>query len=69
MVCGYASQSSNGSDTLSLVDPLVGFAFMQTFIDILREYFGTVSAATLRDNFDVVYQVSTPLEGRSKYSA
>ncbi|THU78790.1 clathrin adaptor mu subunit [Dendrothele bispora CBS 962.96] len=39
------------------VDPLVAFAFMQTFIEILREYFGTVSAATLRDNFDVVYQL------------
>ena len=39
------------------VDPLLGFAFMQTFIDILREYFGDLSAATLKDNFDVVYQV------------
>ena len=26
-------------------------------MEILREYFGTVSAATLKDNFDVVYQV------------
>lgn len=40
-----------------LVDPLIAFAFVQTFIEILYEYFGTVSAATLRDNFDVVYQV------------
>ena len=39
------------------VDPLFGFAFLQTFIDILREYFGDLSAATLKDNFDVVYQV------------
>ncbi|KAJ7162632.1 Mu homology domain-containing protein [Mycena crocata] len=39
------------------VDPLFAFAFLQTFIDILREYFGTVSAATLKDNFDVVYQL------------
>ncbi|KAF5357655.1 hypothetical protein D9758_007443 [Tetrapyrgos nigripes] len=39
------------------VDPLTAFAFMQTFIDILREYFGTLSVATLRDNFDVVYQL------------
>ncbi|KAF8974705.1 Mu homology domain-containing protein [Flammula alnicola] len=39
------------------VDPLFGFAFLQTFIDILREYFGTLSAATLRENFDVVYQL------------
>ena len=39
------------------VDPLFGFAFLQTFIDILQEYFGTLSAATLKDHFDVVYQV------------
>ncbi|KAJ3777443.1 Mu homology domain-containing protein [Lentinula raphanica] len=39
------------------VDPLLAFAFLQTFIDILREYLGTVSAATLRDNFDIVYQL------------
>ncbi|KAF9535037.1 Mu homology domain-containing protein [Crepidotus variabilis] len=39
------------------VDPLFGFAFIQTFLDILQEYFGTVSAATLRENFDTVYQL------------
>jgi len=39
------------------VDPLYAFAFMQTFIDILREYFGSISAETLKDNFDVVYQL------------
>ncbi|KAF7331763.1 MHD domain-containing protein [Mycena kentingensis (nom. inval.)] len=39
------------------VDPLFAFAFIQTFVDILREYFGSPSAATLRDNFDVVYQL------------
>lgn len=42
------------------VDPLLGFAFLQTFIDVLREYFGTLSAATLKDNFDVVYQACSP---------
>ncbi|KAH9853898.1 clathrin adaptor mu subunit [Lenzites betulinus] len=39
------------------VDPLYAFAFLQTFADILREYFGHVSAETLRENFDVVYQL------------
>ncbi|KAJ7087249.1 Mu homology domain-containing protein [Mycena belliarum] len=39
------------------VDPLFAFAFLQTFIEILREYFGALSAATLKDNFDVVYQL------------
>ncbi|KAF8076018.1 Mu homology domain-containing protein [Lyophyllum atratum] len=39
------------------VDPLFAFAFIQTFVDILNEYFGNVSAATLKENFDVVYQL------------
>lgn len=39
------------------VDPLFAFAFLQSFVEILQDYFGTVSAATLKDNFDVVYQV------------
>ncbi|KAF5393586.1 hypothetical protein D9757_000394 [Collybiopsis confluens] len=39
------------------VDPLFAFAFLQTFIDVLREYLGTVSAATVKDNFDIVYQL------------
>lgn len=43
------------------VDPLVAFAFLRTFVDILKEYFGTVNAATIKDNFDVVYQVSLPV--------
>lgn len=38
-------------------DPLFAFAFLQTFTDILHEYLGNVSAATLKENFDVVYQV------------
>ncbi|KAF7433124.1 hypothetical protein PC9H_005072 [Pleurotus ostreatus] len=39
------------------VDPLFAFAFVQTFVDILTEYFATVNAVTLKDNFDVVYQL------------
>lgn len=39
------------------MDPLLAFAFLQTFVEILTEYFGTVSVATMRENFDVVYQV------------
>ena len=49
----FGKLNSNGTP----VDPLLGFAFLQTFINILREYFGDLSAATLKDNFDVVYQV------------
>jgi hypothetical protein len=50
------------------VDPLFGFAFLQTFIDILHEYFGDLSAATLKDNFDVVYQVTEPQASFSEAS-
>ncbi|KAI0685995.1 clathrin adaptor mu subunit [Cytidiella melzeri] len=39
------------------LDPLYVFAFLRTFMDILQEYFGHISADTLRDNFDVVYQL------------
>ncbi|KAL0581223.1 hypothetical protein V5O48_000811 [Marasmius crinis-equi] len=39
------------------VDPLVAFAFIETFVDILREYFGSVSAGMIKENFDVVYQL------------
>ncbi|OCH94324.1 clathrin adaptor mu subunit [Obba rivulosa] len=39
------------------MDPLYAFAFLQTFINILQEYFGPISAETLKDNFDVVYQL------------
>ena len=42
------------------VDPLFAFSFLQCFVEILQEYFGTVSAAILKDNFDVVYQVRNP---------
>ncbi len=47
--------TTNSSDTKA--DPLYVFAFLRTFIDILREYFGQISAETLKDNFDIVYQV------------
>jgi hypothetical protein len=51
----FVTEELNNNETS--VDPLLGFAFLQTFIGILREYFGDLSAATLKDNFDVVYQV------------
>ncbi|KAF9224333.1 clathrin adaptor mu subunit [Gyrodon lividus] len=38
-------------------DPLIAFAFLQAFTEILHDYFDTVSAATLKDNFDIVYQL------------
>ncbi|KAI6004174.1 clathrin adaptor mu subunit [Pisolithus albus] len=39
------------------MDPLVAFAFLQAFHDILQDYFGTVSTVTLKGNFDTVYQL------------
>ncbi|KAH7916717.1 clathrin adaptor mu subunit [Hygrophoropsis aurantiaca] len=38
-------------------DPLIAFSFLQAFLEILYDYFGTISASTLRDNFDIVYQL------------
>lgn len=58
MVSYYPRASSLFSDDRRPeVDPLLAFAFLQSFVEILQEYFETVSAATLKDNFDVVYQV------------
>ena len=39
------------------MDPLFVFAFLQRFVEILQDYLGDVSASSLKDNFDVVYQV------------
>ena len=41
----------------SAVDPTFVFAFMDTFVEILEDYFGEISAMTLKDHFDTVYQV------------
>ena len=38
------------------VDPSFVFAFLRTFVDILQEYLGDVTAGTIRENFDTVYQ-------------
>lgn len=46
------------SPKASTVDPLFVFTFLQKFADILQDYLGDVSSSTLKDNFDVVYQVS-----------
>ncbi|KAI0069170.1 clathrin adaptor mu subunit [Artomyces pyxidatus] len=39
------------------IDPLYAFAFLRTFIEILQDYFGDVTGPSLKDNFDVVYQL------------
>ncbi|KAI0245654.1 Mu homology domain-containing protein [Lactifluus subvellereus] len=39
------------------LDPLYALAFICAFLDILVEYFGQVTAPTLRDNFDTVHQL------------
>ncbi|KAI9456976.1 clathrin adaptor mu subunit [Lactarius psammicola] len=39
------------------LDPLYAFTFIRTFLNILIEYFGEVTAPVLRDNFDIVHQL------------
>ncbi|CAG8566061.1 9820_t:CDS:10 [Ambispora gerdemannii] len=39
------------------VDPLMVLEFQHRIVDILIEYLGEVSEATIKDNFDVVYQL------------
>lgn len=43
------------------MDPLFVFAFLQRFVEILQDYLGDVSASSLKDNFDVVYQARNNL--------
>ncbi|KAH9029717.1 hypothetical protein EDB84DRAFT_1562723 [Lactarius hengduanensis] len=38
-------------------DPLYAFTFVRTFLNILIEYFGEVTAPVLRDNFDIVHKL------------
>lgn len=40
------------------VNPLFAFAFLESFLDTLREYLGDVTEGTVKDNFDIVYMVS-----------
>lgn len=40
------------------VNPLFAFAFLESFLDTLREYLGEVTEGTVKDNFDIVYMVS-----------
>lgn len=54
----FAGLETVNRTQINVVEPLFAFAFVQTFVDILTEYFATVNAVTLKDNFDVVYQVS-----------
>ncbi|EJD01288.1 clathrin adaptor, mu subunit [Fomitiporia mediterranea MF3/22] len=39
------------------VDALYIFAFMQLFVETLQDYLGELSGSTLRDHFDIVYQL------------
>ncbi|KAF9016571.1 clathrin adaptor, mu subunit [Hymenopellis radicata] len=39
-------------------DPLLGIAFLNAFVNVLKAYFGDgVNAVALQDNFDIVYQL------------
>ncbi len=40
-----------------LEDPIFVYAFMQTFVDTLEDYFDPVSVYTLKEHFDVIYEV------------
>ena len=56
-VLGTRICAHSGDHVLPPVDPLYAFAFIRTFLDILVEYFGEVTAPALKDNFDIVHQL------------
>ncbi|KLO16382.1 clathrin adaptor, mu subunit [Schizopora paradoxa] len=39
------------------VDPLFAFSFLQTLVEVLHDYVNDISPTSLRDHFDVVYQL------------
>ncbi|KLT39843.1 clathrin adaptor, mu subunit [Cutaneotrichosporon oleaginosum] len=39
------------------VNPLFAFAWLESFLDTLKEYLGDVTEVTVKDNFDVVYML------------
>ncbi|OXG85862.1 AP-3 complex subunit mu [Cryptococcus neoformans Gb118] len=39
------------------VNPLFAFSFLESLLDILRNYLGDVTEATIKDNFDIVYMI------------
>ncbi|KGB79746.2 AP-3 complex subunit mu [Cryptococcus deuterogattii R265] len=39
------------------VNPLFAFSFLESFVDILRDYLGDVTEMTIKDNFDIVYML------------
>lgn len=40
------------------MNPLFAFSFLESFVDILRDYLGDVTEMTIKDNFDIVYMAS-----------
>ncbi|RIA88129.1 adaptor-related protein complex 3 mu 1 subunit-like protein [Glomus cerebriforme] len=53
----YRSSLTFLSPVSSEVDILLVIEFLHRIVDILAEYFGEVSETSIRDNFDVVYQL------------
>lgn len=41
-----------------LVNPMLPFSFIYSFVETLESYLGEVTEHTIRDNFDTVYMVS-----------
>ncbi|WRT67265.1 uncharacterized protein IL334_004232 [Kwoniella shivajii] len=39
------------------VNPLFAFAFLDSFLDTLREYLGDISETNIKDNFDIIYML------------
>lgn len=52
----YTSLRQRSEVDLS-VNPLFGFAVLDSFLVTLREYLGDVTEATIKENFDIVYMV------------
>lgn len=55
-----AYYSGDGTDA-PVVNPLFAFSFLESFLETLQDYLGDVTETALKDNFDIVYMVSSHL--------
>lgn len=46
------------------VNPLFAFAFLESFLETLRDYLGEVTEINVKDSFEIVYMVRWSLESR-----
>lgn len=67
LVVKEEKENDTNCSTMSLlVDPMLVFEFLHRIIDVLTDYLGDISEASIRENFVIVYQVRKKREQQMK---